>query len=92
MNRMKSNQARGRSIANDSSVQTLFLTINQMHPQLLKYVNEQDEARGRKTEIHVVHFFSLFCLQAFKISFSGSDNTMISLEAGALTGKLWGVY
>lgn len=46
VNRMKSNSTRGRSIANDSSVQTLFLTLNTMHPQLLKYVNQQDESRA----------------------------------------------
>lgn len=46
VNRMRSNSLRGRSIANDSSVQTLFLTINSMHPQLIKYMDQQDEARG----------------------------------------------
>ncbi len=46
VNRMKSNSARGRSIANDSSVQTLFMTINAMHPQLMKYIGEQEDARG----------------------------------------------
>ncbi|XP_074648717.1 hepatocyte growth factor-regulated tyrosine kinase substrate-like isoform X2 [Tubulanus polymorphus] len=46
VNRMKSNSMRGRSIANDSSVQTLFMTINTMHPQLLKYMQEQEDARA----------------------------------------------
>ena len=45
-NRMRSNQQRGRSIANDSSVQTLFMTINAMHPQLMKYVSHQEDSRG----------------------------------------------
>lgn len=31
VNRMKSNSSRGRSIANDSSVQTLFMNITAMH-------------------------------------------------------------
>ena len=44
-NRMRSNQARGRSIANDSSVQTLFMTINTMHPQLMEYMQKQEESR-----------------------------------------------
>ncbi len=47
VNRMKSNSARGRSIANDSSVQTLFMTINAMHPQLMKHIGEQEDARGK---------------------------------------------
>ena len=47
VNRMKSNSLRGRSIANDSSVQTLFMTINQMHPQLMKHMGEQEDARGQ---------------------------------------------
>jgi len=46
VNRMKSNSQRGRSIANDSSVQTLFMTLNAMHPQLVSYIHEQEEKRG----------------------------------------------
>lgn len=46
VNRMKSNSSRGRSISNDSSVQSLFLNITTMHSQLLKYIQEQDDSRG----------------------------------------------
>ena len=46
VNRMKSNQSRGRAIANDSSVQTLFMNITAMHGQLLKYIQHQDDKRG----------------------------------------------
>lgn len=46
MNRMKSNSQRGRSIANDSSVQSLFNVITNMHPQLMKYTQEQEDMRG----------------------------------------------
>lgn len=46
VNRMKSNSSRGRSISNDSSVQSLFLNITTMHSQLLKYIQEQDDGRG----------------------------------------------
>lgn len=35
VNRMKSNSSRGRSIANDSSVQTLFLNITAMHSRFV---------------------------------------------------------
>ncbi|XP_050695341.1 hepatocyte growth factor-regulated tyrosine kinase substrate-like isoform X2 [Eriocheir sinensis] len=45
VNRMKSNQSRGRPIANDTSVQTLFMNITAMHAQLLKYIHEQDDKR-----------------------------------------------
>ncbi|KAF5277206.1 hypothetical protein FQR65_LT03912 [Abscondita terminalis] len=45
INRMKSNSSRGRSIANDSSVQTLFLNITAMHSQLLRYIQQHDDTR-----------------------------------------------
>ena len=45
VNRMSSNSARGRPISNDSAVQTLFLSLSQMHPQLLQYIQEQEESR-----------------------------------------------
>ena len=35
VNRMKSNSSRGRSITNDSSVQTLFMNTMAMHSKLL---------------------------------------------------------
>ncbi|XP_033215310.1 hepatocyte growth factor-regulated tyrosine kinase substrate isoform X2 [Belonocnema kinseyi] len=45
VNRMKSNSSRGRSIANDSSVQTWFMNITAMHSKLLRYIQEQDDKR-----------------------------------------------
>ncbi|XP_014242586.1 hepatocyte growth factor-regulated tyrosine kinase substrate isoform X2 [Cimex lectularius] len=45
VNRMKSNSSRGRPIANDSSVQSLFLSITAMHSRLLKYIQQQDDSR-----------------------------------------------
>lgn len=45
VNRMKSNSSRGRSIANDSSVQTLFMNTMAMHSQLLKHIEAQEEKR-----------------------------------------------
>ncbi|KAL4648717.1 hepatocyte growth factor-regulated tyrosine kinase substrate-like isoform X1 [Arapaima gigas] len=45
LNRMKSNQMRGRSITNDSAVLSLFQSINNMHPQLLELLNQLDERR-----------------------------------------------
>nr|XP_009861236.1 zinc finger protein isoform X1 [Ciona intestinalis] len=44
-NRMRSNKMRGRSIANDSAVQGLFQSINNMHPLLMKTMNELEEKR-----------------------------------------------
>ncbi|XP_076042714.1 hepatocyte growth factor regulated tyrosine kinase substrate isoform X4 [Oratosquilla oratoria] len=46
VNRMKSNQSRGRSIANDTAVQSLFMNITAMHSQLLKYIQQQDDQRA----------------------------------------------
>nr|CAG4649297.1 EOG090X05AE [Scapholeberis mucronata] len=45
VNRMKSNSSRGRPIANDSSVQTLFLNITTMHTRLMQYIQQQESAR-----------------------------------------------
>lgn len=45
VNRMKSNSSRGRSIANDSSVQTLFMNTMAMHSNLLKHIEAQEEKR-----------------------------------------------
>lgn len=46
VNRMRSNSQRGRSIATDSSVQSLFNVISNMHPQLMKYIGKQEDLRG----------------------------------------------
>ena len=45
VNRMRSDEIRGRSIANDSTVQSLFQSINNMHPTLIQYMNELEEKR-----------------------------------------------
>ncbi|XP_062125822.1 hepatocyte growth factor-regulated tyrosine kinase substrate isoform X2 [Drosophila sulfurigaster albostrigata] len=45
VNRMKSNSSRGRSISNDSSVQTLFMTLTSLHSQQLSYIKELDDKR-----------------------------------------------
>lgn len=45
MNRMKSNQIRGRPIAHDSAVQTLFQSVNSMHPRILQMLNDLEEKR-----------------------------------------------
>lgn len=46
VNRMKSNSSRGRPLANDTYVQSLFMNITNMHSQLLKYIQEQDDLRA----------------------------------------------
>ena len=45
VNRMKSNSSRGRPIANDSSVQTLFMNIMTMHGKLVRYIQDQEDGR-----------------------------------------------
>uniref|UniRef100_A0A1A9V889 Hepatocyte growth factor-regulated tyrosine kinase substrate n=1 Tax=Glossina austeni TaxID=7395 RepID=A0A1A9V889_GLOAU len=45
VNRMKSNSSRGRSIANDSAVQSLFMNLTSMHSQQLSYIKELDDKR-----------------------------------------------
>ncbi|VDL98569.1 unnamed protein product [Schistocephalus solidus] len=46
VNRMRINSQRGRSIANDSTIQTLFHTLHVMHPQLLQYASGLEQRRG----------------------------------------------
>jgi hypothetical protein len=45
VNRMKSNSSRGRPIANDSSVQNLFMNAMSMHSKLLRYIQDQEDCR-----------------------------------------------
>jgi growth factor-regulated tyrosine kinase substrate len=45
VNRMNSNKVRGRPIANDSSVQSLFLNITNMHSQLIKHLQDEEDKR-----------------------------------------------
>ena len=51
VNRMKSNSSRGRSISNDTSVQTLFMNITAMHSKLLRYIEQQDDNRGERISV-----------------------------------------
>lgn len=52
VNRMKSNSSRGRSIANDSSVQTLFLNITAMHSRFVsKYNLDLHEMNSKLSEV-----------------------------------------
>lgn len=65
VNRMRSNSQRGRPIANDSSVQSLFTVISNMHPQLLKYQQELEDGRSEylRMSVHMLAGMSL-CVHA----------------------------
>ena len=61
VNRMKSNSSRGRPIANDSSVQNLFMNAMSMHSKLLRYIQDQEDSRvyyevlqDKLTQVHKV--------------------------------------
>jgi len=45
VNRMASNQSRGRAIAGDNAVQNLFVNITAMHGKLLQHLQHQDNKR-----------------------------------------------
>lgn len=45
VNRMRSNSSRGRSIAVDTAVQSMFMSITAMHSQLMKHVQDADDRR-----------------------------------------------
>uniref|UniRef100_A0A183ARE9 Hrs_helical domain-containing protein n=1 Tax=Echinostoma caproni TaxID=27848 RepID=A0A183ARE9_9TREM len=51
VNRMQSNSQRGRSIANDTTVQALFLTLHEMHPQLLQQKQAMEDRRGLQDKL-----------------------------------------
>ncbi|CAH8493643.1 unnamed protein product [Dicrocoelium dendriticum] len=46
VNRMQSDSQRDRSIANDTTVQALFLTLHEMHPELLRQKKSMEERRA----------------------------------------------
>ena len=46
VNRMNSNRNRNRLITSDTGVQSMFLNISNLHPQLVRYINEVNEQRG----------------------------------------------
>ncbi len=45
-NRIRSNQARGRSIVNDSGIQTLFVKLTEMHAAVLARMQTLDDERS----------------------------------------------
>ncbi|XP_071797335.1 hepatocyte growth factor-regulated tyrosine kinase substrate-like isoform X1 [Asterias amurensis] len=47
INRMKSDSSRGRSIASDTAVQSLFHTLTLMHPQLLNLLQDKEDKRAK---------------------------------------------
>ena len=61
---MKSNSSRGRPIANDTSVQTLFMNVMAMHSKLVKYIQEQEDTRvhyeGLQVQDHVKGSLELY--------------------------------
>ena len=65
VNRMNSNSARGRSIINDSAVQTLFATLQNMHPQLLQYLQAQEEKRCELLTTHVISVLLMYLYSCY---------------------------
>ena len=44
--RMLSNQQRGRNIANDTAVQSIFLLLQNMYPELHRSIKSLDDRQG----------------------------------------------
>lgn len=44
---MLSNQQRGRNIANDTAVQSVFLILQHMHPELHQYIKALEDKQGK---------------------------------------------
>ena len=69
VNRMKSNSSRGRSITNDSSVQTLFMNTMAMHSKLLKHIQDQEDKRVQYEGLQVIMSqFQFFIFDILSIS------------------------
>ena len=79
VNRMKSNSQRSRSIANDSSVQTLFMTINAMHPRLMKYIADQEDARGMAHALYSTIYINLLVNHLFPTICTGELNPVFDV-------------
>ena len=75
VNRMKSNSSRGRSITNDSSVQTLFMNTMAMHSKLLKHIQDQEDKRVYYEGLQVLcHPCQIVCFAFFtRKPVSGQD-------------------
>ena len=43
---MLSNQQRGRNIANDTAVQSVFFTLQHMYPELNRLIQSLDDKQG----------------------------------------------
>lgn len=46
INRMKADSVRGRSITNDTAVQSLFLQLQHLQPKLMSYIKYKEDMRG----------------------------------------------
>lgn len=79
MNRMKSDQMRGRSIANDSTVQTLFQSINNTHPMLIQFMNELEEKRCKQARDELLIVFNFSVKQTAVKKDYKSSNVLIIL-------------
>ncbi len=53
--RMLSNQQRGRNIANDTAVQSVFFILQHMYPELHRFIKSLDDKQGLNS---LVLFFS----------------------------------
>ena len=86
VNRLKSNQSRGRPIANDTAVQSLFVNITAMHGQLLQHLQHQEKRRGGQLFQHqagahvkgTVRGESLFDLKFAQVHYSSLFHHAVS--------------
>lgn len=47
VNRIRNDQARGRSIVSDSGIQAMFVNLTSLHTQLIKNMSDLDDRRGK---------------------------------------------
>jgi hypothetical protein len=60
---MLSNQQRGRNIANDTAVQSVFFALQHMYPELHRFIQSLDDKQGlhlykkKKNEINLLFMY-----------------------------------
>jgi hypothetical protein len=63
---MLSNQQRGRNIANDTAVQSVFLMLQHMYPELHRFIKSLDDKQGLFSKINLIEFFYILFLAYYE--------------------------
>lgn len=62
VNRIRNDQARGRSVVTDSGIQSMFVDLTSLHAQLLKHMSDLDDRRGNSFIFMLAKWFFTFMI------------------------------